>query len=339
MLIFFTYLDSIKYNKWFSQFFLIFFCVILILFAGLRDGTVVGTDSPAYYANYIYNFWETEPGYKYLNKFFSSNDLPYNFFLLFLNTISLILMGKFFKINGIFYILPILIYFSDLFLYFNISGIRQAMALSFTSFSVCFAYNKNLKFFLLCMALAAMFHFSSLIFLFAYLIPHSTFKFKHILILIVLSVVTVIVANYMSSNFEYLTKKTDYYTKYQEKAGNIQMLYLVGIAKRSIIFLLSFYYKKYLFNNEKFIYFFNLYLIGFLIFVATYLISPDFGVRFSVYYTMMECILASLMLYFVKSSTRRIVIVTVFALISIYKLIGYMDNDFYTYKSIIDNLI
>ena len=94
LMFFFTSLEQLKYNKVFSRIFLGIFTFILILFVGLRDGTSVGTDSPAYYANYLYKFWDVEYGYKFLNEFFSTNDINYNIFLILINTISLFNISK-----------------------------------------------------------------------------------------------------------------------------------------------------------------------------------------------------------------------------------------------------
>lgn len=335
--ILFSFMEIIKYKKWFSTFFLTVFCVVLVLFAGLRDGSVVGTDSPQYFLNYKYNFWETEYGYKYLNLFFSNYlQLNYNIFLLFLNGISLFLIGKYIKINSVYYILPLFIFYSDLYLYFNISGVRQAMALSFVCFSMYYAFNKNLKVFLLFIFLASMFHVSSLVFLFAYFVPQVSLKLKHILFIIIGLVGIAYVGDLLSTRFEYLSKKADYYTEYQEKSENIQVAYTIGILKRSIIIILALIYKKYLFSDKRFIYFFNLYLVGLLIFISTYLISPDFGVRFGVYYTIHESVLVGLMLFLVKDIRKRLIIVTIFSLVCIYKLTGYSENEYYIYKSIID---
>lgn len=338
--ILFSLMEIIKYKKWFSAFFLVIFCVVLVLFAALRDGSVVGTDSPQYFLNYKYNFWETEFGYQYLNLFFSNSlQIHYNFFLLFLNGISLFLIGKYIKLNSVYYILPLFIFYSDLYLYFNISGVRQAMALSFVCFSMYYAFNKNLKLFLLFVFFASLFHVSSLVFLFAYFIPQVKLKFKQILFIFIGLILIAFVGNFLSTKFEYLTKKADYYTKYQEQSENIQMAYTIGILKRSIIIILALIYKKYLFSDKKFLYFFNLYFLGFLIFISTYLISPDFGVRFSVYYTINESILVGLMLFMVKDIRQRLIIVIVFSLVCLYKLYGYSEIEYYNYKSIIDYIL
>lgn len=333
ILIFYSYLEAIEYNYEISRFAFALSAILLILFAGLRDGTIVGTDSPAYYANYVSPFWETEPAYKFLNLFFSQKlKANYNLFLLFLNGISILLMSKFISRNSIYLVLPFLIFYSDLYIYFNISGFRQAMATSFTCFALYYAVNKNFRSFLFFLICAATFHVSSLVFIFAYFLPRKKLKFKSIIILGITFGLSILLVNYLTTQFAYLTKKFEYYSEFQERADNIEFLYLIGICKRSIIMIIVFLYRKALFQYDKFIFLFNVYLIGFLIFVATYLISPDFGVRFSSYYTIVDCILAGYMLNLVGSFRKRMFIVTVFSAIAIYKLVGYMNMETFAYK-------
>jgi hypothetical protein len=338
ILMIYSYLEAIEYNRAISRFAFAVAAIILILFASLRDGTFVGTDSPAYYSNYVSPYWETEPGYRFLNFFFSQNlKANYNVFLLFLNGISIFLMSKFISRNSVYLVLPFLIFYSDLYLYFNISGVRQGMAISFTCFAVYYAINKDLKYFLFFLLCAAMFHVSSLIFIFAYFLPRTTLKLKSVFLVVLTFGVAVLAVNYLTSQFEYLTKKIKFYSEIQEEADNIVALYLIGIFKRMIIIIISFMYRKKLFVDEKYTYLFNIYLIGFLIFVTTYNISPDFGVRLSVYYTIVDCVLVGYMLTLISGWKNRIFIVTIFSAIAVYKLFGYMANDYYTYKSILFN--
>ena len=56
----------------------------MLLMVGLRDGKSVGMDSPAYYEFYLEKLPSVELGYKYLNYLFSSLQINYNIFLLFI---------------------------------------------------------------------------------------------------------------------------------------------------------------------------------------------------------------------------------------------------------------
>lgn len=119
----------------------------MLLLVSLRDK--VGTDWDAYYEFYRDTTDRIEIGYAFLNNLFSNLALPYNFFLFIINGFSLTLMFFFMKRNSIFLSIGLLIFFSDLFLYYNFSGIRQAIALSITCFSINFAIDRKLFFFIL----------------------------------------------------------------------------------------------------------------------------------------------------------------------------------------------
>ena len=51
ILLFLSTLEIAKRNRYYSSFALVFCSTVMVLFVGLRNGTLVGTDSPAYYEN------------------------------------------------------------------------------------------------------------------------------------------------------------------------------------------------------------------------------------------------------------------------------------------------
>jgi len=331
----FAYVEILKYNKWFSNLFLIFFSIIMILFVGLRDGCTVGTDSPAYCFNYIAGFWSTEFGYEFLNTFFSKVlHADYTVFLLFINSLSLILIAKFIKLNSYFYLFPLLIYFSDFFLYYNFSGIRQAIALSFTCISLYYAINLNYKKFFFLIICASLFHITAIVFAMAIFIPRNKLKLKDYVRFIILSVLAFLGIGFLIENIEYLNKKFIFYSEIQEVESNIYVAYVVGLLKRFIIIFLALIFRKSLFNNDKFIYFFNLYLLGFIIYTSTYLISADFGVRFGSYYLVLDTILVGNMLYLSKKLHQKVFITVVYSIVVIYKIYTYTGLESYQYKFI-----
>ena len=77
--------------------------------------------------------------------------------------------------------------------------------------------------------------------------------------------------------------------------------FIIGLLRRSITILLIFAFgKKFIFKHNLSAYIFNLYIIGFGIYATTYLISPDIGVRMSVYFTVLEMFLLANLLFLVK---------------------------------------
>lgn len=307
----------------------------MVLFAGLRYQ--VGTDWDAYFLNYKLFYWETEWGYKYVNLFFSKTlEAPFNLFLLLYNALSLYLVSRYIKALSGYYLVALLIFYSDLFMYYNLSGMRQAMATSFTCFSLIFAVKKQMKLFLFFVIIASFFHVTSIVFLVVYFLPRKSLNVKS-LILITFAFITVVYlfSNYIGS-IDYLSKKAEYYTEIQENDQNLPMLFAVGLAKRSIIiFIFLMFYAK-LKDIPNLPYYFNIYLIGFIIYASLYMVSPDFGVRFSSYYTIVDTILVGNIIYFVKSRSIKISVLLLFVCLSLYKVNVYASEKTYQYKTILN---
>jgi hypothetical protein len=326
-----AYIEGIVKSLRFSFYSLIFIGLIMVLLAGMRDR--VGTDWDAYFDFYKETTDRVEIGYGFLNNMFSKLSIPYNLFLLFINGFSLCLMVLFMKRHTFFPVLAMLIFYSDLYLYFNLSGIRQALALSITCFSITYALNKQFVKFLLLVLLAACFHSSAIVFLIAYFLPRGDLNLRH---LVLFSVGFIGLSLFLDSISDLITlytlKDANYYINSQEKAGNLLGLFYVGIIKRLIIIGIILTFGKRIFQHLR--YFFNIYLFGFAIYLCTYMISPDIGVRLSSYFTIFDIILAGNLVYFIESRGLRISLVTIFALMAIYKLFGYMSDQFYQYNSI-----
>lgn len=327
-------IEVIRYNRFYSTVILYLFSIVLILFAGLRDGTIVGTDSPAYFRNYQYPLsYEVEYGYRYLAAFFSKTlDANYNLFLIVINALSIGLIAHSLKKNSYFLIFPLLIYFSDFYLYYNFSGIRQALALSFSTFALYYAFTRNYKVFFVLLVCAMTFHITAISFALAIFIPHKKLTLKNYIYLILLAILGFGAIGYIVENNAYLNYKFKYYSEIQENSDNIVVQYVVGLLKRSIVLVLILLFRNTLFKNERFVYLFNLYLLGLIIYIATYLISPDFGVRFSTYYTIVDMVLVGNMLYLCKQNYQKIIIFVVISAMVIYKISTYAFLEPYLYK-------
>ncbi|WP_312194491.1 EpsG family protein [Sphingobacterium multivorum] len=329
-----SFIEILKYNRFYSSIILLFFSVVMILFVSLRNGEVVGTDSPAYFFNYIYPFdFTVEYGYKYVAAFFSKVlNADYTIFLIFINTLSIFLISSALKRNSYFLVFPLLIYYSDFYLYYNFSGVRQAIALSFSTFAIYYAYHRNYKAFFLLVLCAISFHISAIVFALAIFVPKKTLTVRNYLYLIALSLIAFGAIGYVIEHNEYISNKFKYYSDVQENSTNILMLFIVGLLKRSIILVLIILVGRKLFKNQRFVYLFNLYLLGIIIYVSTYLISPDFGVRFSSYFTVVDMLLVGNMLYLGGSNSNKIIIFTVISIMIFYKISTYAFLDMYNYK-------
>ncbi|MCT3834383.1 EpsG family protein [Elizabethkingia anophelis] len=315
----------------------LFICIILVLFASLRNQ--VGTDWVAYYNYYKYGVNNVEVGYATLNNFFSSLELPYNFFLLIINLISIILLYKSSKELSAIPALSLLIYYSDLYLYFNFSGMRQAIALSITCFALifCFGKKRNLFKFLGLILCAMSFHLSSAIFIITFFIPRKKFDKKHYIIFLIslffFSSLIYLASSLLTGVF---AARAEFYLEKQEQAGNILSLFFIGIVRRLIpIVIIIFYGRKSFFKDDLSAYLFNLYIIGVGIFATSYLISPDIGVRLSAYFTILEIFIWANLIAFIKKINVKIVVLIIIYIVCTYKICTYIKYPSYEYNSII----
>lgn len=320
-----------------NRFFLGILTLFLVLFASLRDR--VGTDWPAYADFYQYGVHNVEVGYAFINNLFSEIGLPFYMFLIFINCISIGLITKSALKFSAFPILSLLIYYSDPYLYFNFSGMRQAVAMSITTIALIYSFGdkRNKYFFFSLILLAMSFHITAIIFAIAYFIPQRKFTKKEVFFLIIaFSFFSSLV--YLSSSFltGIFATKAEFYLEHQEQAQNIQTLFIVGLLRRLITIILIFSFgRKIIFKNKISSYLLNLYLIGLGIFATTYLISPDIGVRMSIYFTVLEMFLLANLIYLVKRTDIKFLLFFIVLLVSIYKLYTYMLIPAYDYRSIL----
>lgn len=334
IIIFFSYVEAINNSKLTSTYIGVVICIIMLFFVSLRDK--VGTDWDAYYDFYLYGNDRVETGYMLFNNFFSKLGIHYNLFLFFLNLISLLFFYKSLKNYGGLFVISLLLFYCELFLYLNFSGIRQAIAISILIYSVKYSLERKFFPFLICVLIAFSFHVTALLFVFSYFVPQRKFKKQEVLLIMLLftllSTIVFGIANLLDGDIAY---KAQVYLELHEKAPNINQLYLIGTIKRSIIILLVLFFGKKLIETKNGIYFFNLYLIGFGIYLCTYLISPDIGVRMGSYFLIFEIFLAGNLILYNKKLTTRLIIVTIFTIQALYKISTYMADDYYNYNCII----
>lgn len=333
ILIFLVFAEAVQKSKIISAFYGGIVCLIMVFFASLRNK--VGTDWEAYYNSYLFGTDKFEQGYMLLNNLFGALNIHYNLFLFILNSTSLFLFYRSLKDYAVFFVISLLLFYSELFLYLNFSGIRQAMAISVLVFSIRFCLKREFFLFLICVFLAFSFHVTALIFVFAFFIPRRKFNKKEIFLIgglfLFLSTIVFSITNLLDGDLAYRAK---FYLELQENDPNLTSLYFIGAIKRSIILVMVLIFGKKLLASENGIYFFNLYLIGYGIYLCTYLISPDIGVRAGSYFLIFEIFLAGNLLLYNKNLTTRIIIITIFSFQALYKISTYMSDEYYHYNTI-----
>jgi hypothetical protein len=321
--------------------FLIF--IVLVMIAGLRNE--VGDDWYSYIN--FYNDHEqskrVEIGYRLINNIFSNIGTPYSIFLILINSLSIYFILKFIYLNSKFIQIAILIYFYEIYFYYNLSGIRQAIAISLICFGFRYALKKELLKYAIIVILAATFHKSALVSFLIFFIPRNKINLYYLFLSYKLYLLIIVIAlmYYMYPDLLSLASKGSffqnilYYTAQNYKSDMIYQAYFIGIMKRLIPVFIYIFYKKYLPRNSLVNYFFNIYIFGLLIFIMTYMISPDIGTRLSVYFTIFEILLIGNLVYFVPDYRKKIVILSIYLFIVTYKLNDYIHRDSYLYNLIL----
>ncbi|POR19570.1 hypothetical protein BWK58_14325, partial [Flavobacterium columnare] len=176
----------------------------------------------------------------------------------------------------------------------------------------------------------SLFHVTSLIFLISIFIPQKEITLKNYFILSVILITFFFIINYLIGLNPYLQYKFEYYNEIQEKSEDINKSYMIGIVRRfMVVFLFVVNYKRMSFD-KKILFYFNNYFFGFIIYLLTYLISPDFGVRFSVYFIVLEIILVAHLLYN-SSKVSMNFIFLIFIFVGFYKIYTYSILEVYDY--------
>ena len=309
--------------------------LLMIGLASLRHG--VGTDWDAYLTLYqnIEESSRVEIGYSYINNLFSHMGIHYNVFLFVMTTICIALISSFFRQAGALSAAAILMFYSDLFLYFNLSGMRQAVAISITCFALRYAVAKKpLQFFSL-VTVAASFHMSAVVFFIGYFIPRSRPKW-HYLVWVCLGGLAFYyflepIAQFIT---EHTLKNASYYLHGIEVQDNIIASYFIGGVKRLVVLGIVLVTWRSLKEKPYFLYLLNMYIFGLAIYFLFYTISVDIGVRMSSYFTILDTLLVGLAILNASNILTRLSIASLVSAICLYKLLGYASNPYYDYKFI-----
>lgn len=194
----FLILGAIVTPKKETKVFLVSLSLLIWLMIGLRS-TAVGADTHSYVENFVEyskmsfsDMWRAAINYKeplfiiitWLSSLISNN---YSVFLLvwaLFPAISLycIFRDELYEKND--YVIAFMVFFLLGLFAFYVAGIRQTAALSFVLLSYKYIKNKKLLRFIICIAIAFLFHRSSLIFVIAYPLRHIKIRWWYVFFLI-----------------------------------------------------------------------------------------------------------------------------------------------------------
>ena len=241
----------------------------------------------------------------------------------------------------------LLIFFYDIFFYLFLSGLRQAIALSVILIGFNYLIRKRVLGYILAVLIASTFHKSALIALLIYFIPRERFNFYSIFksIKFYFALCVVIFITYVPIDFflkfieDSFFKNIIYYLEEHYKSENIETAYYVGAVKRSILIFLYILYRRHLPRDSLTHYFFNIYIIGFLIFLTFYLLSPDIGTRLALYFTIFEILIIGNLVYYIPRFKDKFLIFITYIALTVIKLFDYVTRDSYQYHSVLSNIM
>jgi EpsG family len=307
--------------------------VLMICLASLRSD--VGTDWAAYLEFYrdVEQSSRVEFGYSHVNNIFSYMGIHYNVFLFVLACASLWLVNSFFRYFGASLVLTLFIFYSDLFLYLNLSGMRQAIAISLTCFALRYAVNRNLLAFAGFICLASSFHASALVFTIAYVIPRSKLTLQHWLWIGIVMLTAYksleTVAAFITEN---TLKNAAYYLDGIEISDTLFSNFLTGSVRRVAVLAVVWLAWEELKERVHFVYLLNLYIVGVIAYAMLYTTSADMGVRLSAYFTVMDTVLLGTVAMCCGTLLKRLGITIFVSALCFQRLFGYASNPFYEYR-------
>lgn len=253
---------------------LVLFVIILLIFHdGFRWG--VGTDWNSYH-EYFLNCLEPktveyEIGYTFISQFVRSLTSDYTYFLILHALIVYIIISYSiikFAVNPLF---TFLLFYCFMVGYLGMN--RQYISFAICIYSYKFIFNKKPLYFIVCILIAFLFHSTALLFGFAYFFRN---KIPTKYVIIVLSSFVLIslsgIINKLPLNLFFLMSesigdKATFYKENQFLTTNI-VFTILALIKRSLWIILALVFDKYIKNKDAHYYFFfNLYLLGTLIYL------------------------------------------------------------------------
>lgn len=296
--------------------------VIIILFAGFRDGEKVN-DYLVYielynHSNYSFDLI-VEITYILISKFVYNvfNDTLYLFVIYAILGVLL----KLFAIKQLsdLWVLSIVIYLSYFFILHEMTQIRAGVAAGFLLLCIKPIYERNWKHFLLFAILGFLFHYSALIFLPLWILGRKPCK-----CFLIFSIPLAYVIYFSGINLiEYLPipgiqEKLDMYQKAQELGvggfGEINVFNLVFIVKIAIFYVLLWNYELLSERNKYTSILMTVFCISLMSF-PIFAVMPVVGFRISELYGIVEILLIPLLYYIFKPQIIARTIVILIALV------------------------
>jgi len=327
-----SFLDILAANSFIKDVLYILLLVILVGFVGLRDE--VGSDWPTYVE--IFNFENSnEPSphhveYGFILLVRAIRQMGLSFSSLVLVTAVISLSIKFVAIKKIspLCFIPVLYYVSYYLVEYEMSGIRQAVAMGFAMLSLVYVQKRRLLPFLLCIFLGAFFHVSILIFLPIYFFDKIVFSNNAYLVITMLSLLFVftnasdVLLNLISviPLGAFVVSKITSYSQ-----SNVIVGLTLGHVPYILFATIFIYYRRIV--NDRF---YDTILNGFIIgLFLSFVFSGSLSVlnRLTYYYLLLGGILFSYILYYTQYKINKFVIFSMLSFFAIVKIADAVSDD------------
>lgn len=312
-----------------------------IMFNKLGDLKDLFTNTKAYIEYYS----DIELGYRILNSIIKSIGLGFQSILLLTNLFLMYTLYYFIKKHSKKYMLSLLLYYSIFFLHFNMSLIRQGIALSFFMISIDMIMDQNLLKFLITVLIGALFHISILIVIPVYFLRTIKISKGNLLIILFVSYIIRILNISISSMIFFILPDfiTSDLVHYINTYQNVSFFTFGNLERFIMAIVLIFTYEKLVKINKDNILYFNIYII-YLLF--NLLLFENIGIltRIRFYFQLQYIIIIPILLGLLKDNfSKMIAYIYVFSL-SIIPLVnflnGYVNSILYNpYKNYIINKI
>ncbi|MEG4931347.1 EpsG family protein [Microcoleus sp. F10-B2] len=295
----------------------------LVLFAGLRE---IGIDQDSYGYLLYYNLSDgrmslsAEPTFVLMARIvrFISEDSGFRVLLVFYAFLGvLIKMWAISKISENFW-LAFLTYFSYFFFLHEFTQIRAGVASGLVLLSLYWVYHRNLRMFLVIIAIASVFHFSALVALPIYLLRNN-FNL-YIKIMIAIAIPLGLLFRGINFNFalvlpsELIASKIEVYTKLSESADlRLNIFNLFYLVKYVLLYLLLIFSDRIARRAKYFPLMLQMYALSMFFYIALSF-NTAFAMRISEIFGVVEVVLIPTLIYITPVAVFGIIGVLIYGL-------------------------
>lgn len=233
-----------------------------------------------------------------------------------------------------------LLFYVGLFFYPSTMGqYRQALSIGIVLWAIV-NRESRLKFFSL-IALAMLFHFSAILGVLVLFIPKALKSAKFYIVIFVLALMCSMVANVLYVSFldslpTYVATKLKHYAATETTPFGLNTAVLL----RTSVFFICFYFRRLFDEDTNYPYFMNVYFLSLIIYTALGF-APQVAGRGSIYFSIMEVILASNLIFALRKWKKSLFILLAFMLISLYRQFSFFNtwsDDYIPYTSILQSI-